>query len=425
MEHARRETSRPAFERMPLPKRFFNMDRLMATLEARRIDGIVVSSMYNVFYLTGFNPIAHKADEPRPYAVILSRQAPDHPILVVADYYLSHFLQQPTWVDDIRPFRAVMLPLDIPVEASAIDRFIRAAGRDVAWVQQARQKYASSFVAACRGALQDLGLANGRVAFDDLRLAQQTSLPGVERLDGYDVLMYVRQVKTDDELALLRQATHLNQTAIERTTQAWERGMTWRELNHAYHQAVTALGGFVHDPGGMVLAHPRGADFAVTLETGFEDFVVEPGMHIMFDCHGTWNQYCWDGGKTWVVDGAPQGPAQILAQATAEAMRVIEDAMRPGVRISALQATGREVYRRFGVARPDTALIFFHGLGLSHMDLEQAEADWEMEAGMVVATHLLYPGDERHRMWLEDVAVVQPDGAQPLFTWDFAPLTGR
>ena len=174
----------------------------------------------------------------------------------------------------------------------------------------------------------------------------------------------------------------------------------------------------------MVLAHPRGADFAVTLETGFEDFVVEPGMHIMFDCHGTWNQYCWDGGKTWIVDGAPQGPAQTLAQATAEAMRVIEDAMRPSVRISALQAIGREVYQRFGVARPDTALIFFHGLGLSHMDLEQAEADWEMEAGMVVATHLLYPGDEHHRMWLEDVAVVQPDGAQPLFTWDFAPLTG-
>ena len=58
-------------------------------------------------------------------------------------------------------------------------------------------------------------------------------------------------------------------------------------------------------------------------------------------------------------------------------------------------------------------------------DLEQAEADWSVEAGMVVATHLLYPGDERHRMWLEDVTVVRANGAVPFFSWDFAPLTGR
>jgi hypothetical protein len=26
--------------------------------------------------------------------------------------------------------------------------------------------------------------------------------------------------------------------------------------------------------------------------------VVEPGTHVMFDCHGTIDLYCWDGGKT-------------------------------------------------------------------------------------------------------------------------------
>ena len=65
-----------AFERAPLPKRFCNLDRLLFALEARGLDGIVATLPYNVFYLTGFNAIAHKADEPRPYAVILSRHAP-------------------------------------------------------------------------------------------------------------------------------------------------------------------------------------------------------------------------------------------------------------------------------------------------------------------------------------------------------------
>ena len=109
-------------------------------------------------------------------------------------------------------------------------------------------------------------------------------------------------------------------------------------------------------------------------------------------------------------------------------MRAIEAAMRPGVRISELQRIGRDVYRRFGVARPESVLIFFHGLGLSHMDLEELSAegtptrDWALEAGMVVPVHLLYPGGEQERIWLEDVALVKNDGAEPFFTWGFEPL---
>jgi Xaa-Pro dipeptidase len=105
--------------------------------------------------------------------------------------------------------------------------------------------------------------------------------------------------------------------------------------------------------------------------------------------------------------------------------------MRPGVRVSQLQARAREVYRKAGVPDPASAVIFFHGLGLSHMDLEQATADgrpntdWVLEDGMVAPVHLLYPGGEHERMWLEDVIAVSEDGGRPLFSWGFEPLTGR
>jgi Xaa-Pro aminopeptidase len=85
---------------------FCNLERLLAAMAARGLEGAVVTTPLNVFYLSGFNGIAHKADEPRPYAVLLSRHAPEHPILVIADYYLATFLQQPSWIKDIRPFRA-------------------------------------------------------------------------------------------------------------------------------------------------------------------------------------------------------------------------------------------------------------------------------------------------------------------------------
>jgi Xaa-Pro dipeptidase len=44
---------------------------------------------------------------------------------------------------------------------------------------------------------------------------------------------------------------------------------------------------------------------------------------------------------------------------------------------------------------------------------------------MVAPVHLLYPGGEHERLWLEDVIAVSKDGGRPLFSWGFDPLTGR
>jgi Xaa-Pro dipeptidase len=431
MVEAHGSRSVPSFTRSPLPKRFCNLDRLLHAMKVRDLDGIVASLPYNVFYLTGFNAVAHKSDEPRPYAVMISRHAPEHPILVVADYYLATFLTQPTWVEDIRPFRAVMMPLDLPPKREDIDRFIPQTGAGVDWIERARRSYAFDMGSAVRGGLKDLKLARGRVAFDDMGFGFRLGMEKMEVADGYDPLMFARTVKTETEMRLLERATQLNEAAIRRTVGAWEKGATWRDLNRAYARAVVDLGGFVRDPGGMVWGHPRGTDPALMLQTGLEDDEVAPGTHVMFDCHGTLDLYCWDGGKTWVVEGEPEGGAKTFARATVAVAEALLDAMRPGIRVSELQARAREVYRKAGVPDPASAVIFFHGLGLSHMDIEQTTADggsntdWMLEEGMVAPVHLLYPGGEHERLWLEEVIAVTKDGGRPLFSWGFEPLTGR
>ena len=408
-----------SFARKPLPERFCNLERLLAAMEARGLDGLVLSSPLNVFYLCGFNGIAHKADEPRPYAAVLSRHAPDHPIVVLADYYLANFLSQPSWVRDIRPFRAVMMPLDRAPQRHDIDRFIPRAASEVEWVRTARARYAFDMTSALRGALADLHLQSGRIGFDDLALARRLNMDGA---DAYDTLMYARAVKTPTEIELLRRATALNREAIERTVKSWEKGMRWRELNRAYHRAVVDLGGFVRDPGAMVWGHPRGGDAALTLQTGLEDFEVERGMHVMFDCHGTLDLYCWDGGKTWVVGGEPQGEGKRNLRATAQVAEQLVAEMKPGARPSQLQGSARELYRKAGVADADAAIAFFHGLGLSHMDVGQTSADWRFEAGMVVPLHMVVPGGESSRAWLEEVVLITEQGGEPFFGWGYEPL---
>jgi Xaa-Pro dipeptidase len=217
-------TTAPAapFQRAPLPPRFCNLDRLLHAMKGRGLDGIVASLPYNVFYLSAFNAVAHKSDEPRPYAIVVSRHVPEHPILVVADYYLATFLTQPTWVEDIRPFRAVMMPLDLPPERSDIDRFIPRHGAGVAWVERARKSYAFDMKTALQGAISDLKLDRGRVAFDDMGFGFRLGLEGMEVMDGYDPLMFARAVKTDTEMRLLERATALNEAAIRQTVACWD-----------------------------------------------------------------------------------------------------------------------------------------------------------------------------------------------------------
>jgi Xaa-Pro dipeptidase len=427
-----RSAAAAAFVRNPLPKKFCNLDRLLIALKARDLDGIVATVPTNVFYLTGFNSIAHKSDEPRVCAVVLSRLAPDHPIMVVADYYLATFLIQQTWVEDIRPFRAVMMPLDLPSRPSDIDRFIPPAATGTAWIENARKHYTFDMATALTGALKELKLDRGKVAFDDYGFGARLGLERATVADGYDPMMFARSIKTEAELDLLRRATRLNEIAIGKTVASWQKGTTWRDLNVTYARSVAELGGFVRDPGGMVWGHPRGTEQTIMLATGFEHSEVEAGTHVMFDCHGTIDLYCWDGGKTWVVDGEPEGNAKRWANATKAVAETLVAAMKPGARIAELQALARATYRKAGVPDPDSALVFFHGLGLSNMELELLTPEgkarggnWTLEEGMVAPIHLLYPGGQFDRCWCEEVVEIGADGGKPLFSWGYAPITGR
>ena len=99
--------------------------------------------------------------------------------------------------------------------------------------------------------------------------------------------MHARAVKTPVELELLARATRLNEKAIRRTIARWEEGWTRQDLNHAYAVSAVELGGFVRDPGGLVVSHATGQAPTLTVQSGLEDEEIFPGTHVMFDCHGT------------------------------------------------------------------------------------------------------------------------------------------
>ena len=410
---------------VPGPK--FDLERLAGAMEARGMDGVVITTPLNVTYLSGYNPTAPKADEPPGVAVVISRHDLQHPILIGPDIFLSPFLDAPIWIEDLRPHRSVLISVAALTERSEFFRFMPASRQDSGWVKSAGDRFAGGFTEAIRGAMQDLSLSHGRVGYDDLRLGAKLAGSLADVIDAYNMMMFVREVKSPQEIEWMRESTRVNQVAIERTVQSWSRGKTWKELVETYHTEITALGGWVSDPGGVFFANPLDGDPAVRLRIDSEDFVVEPGTNIMFDCHGTKNQYCWDGGKTWVVEEHSSAMSGRIARATAEAMNGIYESMRPGVRIGELQEKSRRTYQQLEVPQHESVLTYFHGLGLSHADVlalveDDADPNWRLEEGMVIAAHLLCPGDQNERCWIEEVFVVKEGGPEPLFTWGNDPL---
>jgi Xaa-Pro aminopeptidase len=412
-----------------LPERLCNLDRLLETMQQRQLDGLVCLLRPNVYYLSSFMstafPGSHETNSGATF--ILSRWDPDHPVLCMADNDVAVFVDRRTWVEDIRPYASIQLPYGVPVEPGALGRFIPEHAWDTAWGRRSKGRYEEDQMVAIRGAIRDLGLTGRRVGCDDLRLASKLAADGLEVVDAYGTLHFVRSVKTPGEIEIMRHATEINQAAISATIRAWAPGMTYRELTRQYGREVIGRDGFVQDPGGINVANPPYDDPAVHQYSGVEDFVIQPGTSLMLDCHGTWNQYCWDGGKTWMVDSEPTAEFEHVGRAAAEAVRVIERTARPGEPISELYARGRQVFERSGLPIDDRLLVYIHALGLDHVDqeLEVGRPDWIAEQGMVLSTHVIVRGDQQHRLFLEDVGVLTPDGVDAFFSWNLEPIAGR
>ena len=78
------------------------------------------------------------------------------------------------------------------------------------------------------------------------------------------------------------------------------------------------------------------------------------------------------------------------------------------------------------VSRVESNLYSFNVVGTEEIEITtadgQSNADWMLEENMMAPVHLLYPGGEHERIWLEDVIHVTKDGGRPLFSWGFDPL---
>ncbi|WP_308340304.1 aldehyde dehydrogenase family protein [Variovorax sp. ZS18.2.2] len=408
--------------RMPAPARLCNLDRLIARMKQAGLDGIVAMYATNQYYLSSYGRHHTIPEEIGMFPVVIARHAPEHPILLMPDIDVMRLSLQPTWIQDVRPY-ATVLPLDVAPRARELRRFVPhhlLEGNELKGAVAGR--YAGGMAEALTGALRDLGLSGGKVGFDNLGVGMGlvSALPSLQPLPAENHLRYVRQQKTGAELDLLRQATRINQTAQLRAIRQWAPGMTFRELVFAFQVEALALGGNPNLPDTMALSNTPGADWATYSDPELTDHELVRGQHVIFDCHGNYNGYCWDGGKTWVIDADPSPTARRNWAATVASLAEINRAARPGARTGELAEIGHRIFRKHGL-NDDGVLIYFHGLGLDHVDMDLSahpRGDWPLERDSMLTTHIYCPGASDERVFIEDIVHVRDNGIERLFTWD-------
>lgn len=347
------------------------IERAQALLRDSDVDALIVTPGADLRYLTGY----HALPLERLTALVLPADAPA--VLVVpaleraAAEAAGVSMTLATWDETDDPFALVstLIPGDGPV---AID--------DHMW---------ASRVFALQEAL-------------DRELAL-----------GGDLVSTLRIIKTDDEIAALRDAGAAIDRVHSRMGEWLRPGRTEREVGADIARAILEEG---HETVDFVIvgSGPNGA----SPHHEVSDRVIEAGDPVVVDIGGTNAAgYCSDSTRNYIAGGEPPAEYREMYAVLLEAQRVQREFAGPGVTAESVDAIGRALIENAGYGE---AFMHRTGHGIGQETHEEpyivAGNGRELEAGMAFS---IEPGiylEGRFGARIEDIVVCTDDGIEELNT---------
>ncbi|GAA1966430.1 Xaa-Pro peptidase family protein [Microbacterium deminutum] len=264
--------------------------------------------------------------------------------------------------------------------------------------------------------LDKFGLADQPLGVDVIELPILFALQqeGIEVVDGQQVFMEARRIKTGDEIRLLTQAASMVDAAYEELYRFLRPGVreneavgvvakTLYDLGSEYVEGVNAISGERCSP------HPH----------VFSDRLIRPGDPAFFDILHSFNGYRTCYYRTFAVGSASSAQRDAYSRAREYMDRAIA-LVRPGTTtadIVSLWPTAQE----FGFPDEEAAfaLQYGHGVGLSIWEkpifsrLVSLEHPEVLQEGMVFALETYWPSaDGWGAARIEEEVVVTADGCE-------------
>ncbi|WP_349428773.1 Xaa-Pro peptidase family protein [Microbacterium sp. LWS13-1.2] len=264
--------------------------------------------------------------------------------------------------------------------------------------------------------LEKFGVANQPLGVDVIELPVLFALQraGIQVVDGQQVFLEARRIKTHDEIRLLTQAASMVDSAYEELYRFLRPGVreneavglvakTLYDLGSEYVEGVNAISGERCSP------HPH----------VFSDRLIRPGDPAFFDILHSWNGYRTCYYRTFAVGSASRAQKDAYTRAREYMDRAIA-LVRPGATtadICAVWPTAQE----FGFENEEAAfaLQYGHGVGLSIWEkpifsrLTSFDHPEELKEGMVFALETYWPAaDGWGAARIEEEVVVTADGCE-------------
>jgi Xaa-Pro aminopeptidase len=375
----------------------FDRTRAAHILKEAGIDMLIASRRENVAYLTGvfghlyweYPEVAHCLEREddgcdAPYYFAALPKAIDRAPFVVAHNNRAGIWKRESWVTDVREccWKAK--------GQTPVDRLVEG--------------------------IKERGMGGGRIGVESYHMpvgivtGMQRRMPKATFVDGTDALWRMRMIKTVAEIERQRQAYRIAETVYGRVFDALRENprRQVQELRGIEMAAATEAGcPPLHF--GYIFPQDNTTKRAWARDAG--DYTTAPGETLLLDLGLIWKGYTTDFGRVASIGKAGEKVREAFGRMR-DLRRVIEEAIRPGVRACDVWKVGAQFQERCGERVSEGV---GHGLGIECHEPPRLAPDDEtiLEVGMTIVIELV-AGVEKVAFLLEDGGVVTEEGWESL-----------
>ncbi|MEV0133188.1 M24 family metallopeptidase [Dactylosporangium sp. NPDC050688] len=378
-----------------------NLDRLRAAMRREGVAGIVATTFEHVLYLSDFgNPLPYQTGTAAAALIPADEHAPA--TLIVGMPYIAHLAEEPTWMPNVEVFGSIGIEKNPDVVLVAPEADVLAG--------MEKLRVHKSLAAGVAAALADAGLGAATVAFEAPAFA--ATLPGWSgsAVPGLGILTEARLIKTPDEIARLRTACTLNETAFDAAAALLTAGASWKDVTLAWRGAWALGGGTPGFWGSGAGGHA--SQFYPILT----DYPVRAGDLVRWEGGGWYEGYWADSGRSAVVSAEPSERALAYVAALNAGAETARTLIRPG-------ATGDEIcgavlaaIRAGGTPNFPASNVWGHGIGLNLNENPRIRpgVPGTLQPGMVVCFETPYFELGWGGLQVEDTYLITEDGNERL-----------
>jgi len=230
---------------------------------------------------------------------------------------------------------------------------------------------------------------------------------GLKIEDGTNILPSMRAIKSRAELAVMEQAAAATATGYTAAAKAIRPGATERAVQHALEEGFLAGGGTGTGYNSIV---GSGINSTV-LHYNASTATAKDGDLLLIDAAARVGGYTADVTRTFPVSGKFTKEQREIYEIVLKAMEAAIRAVRPGVKMSDIDAAARKIIEKAGYGD-----AFMHGIGHQlGIEVHDSTPDGPLKAGMVITIEPgIYLPDRKPGIRIEDDILVTPKGGRNL-----------